>query len=75
MRTAAWLGLPWYMQETPSKFIKRYASPVTEEDGIKGVVIGILVVAENVMKPLPAFYDVALVIEEEVVMHHLSDYT
>ncbi|RXN32928.1 translation initiation factor IF-2-like protein [Labeo rohita] len=50
--------------------------PVTEEDGIKGVVIGILVVVENVMKPLPAFYnDIALVIEKEVVMRHLSDYT
>ncbi|RXN02421.1 carcinoembryonic antigen-related cell adhesion molecule 20-like [Labeo rohita] len=45
-----------------SKLIQ-FFSPVTEEDGIKGVVIGILVVAENVMKPLPAFYDVALVIE------------
>lgn len=45
-----------------------------EEDVIKGVVIGILVVVENVMEPLPAFYnDVALVIEEEVVMRHLSD--
>lgn len=41
---------------------------------IKGVVIGILVVVENVMEPLPEFYnDVALVIEEEVVMRHLSD--
>ncbi|GAA6101255.1 uncharacterized protein LOC113633890, partial [Tachysurus ichikawai] len=45
-----------------------------EEDVIKGVVIGILVVVENVMEPLPAFYnDVALVIEEEVVMRHLTD--
>ncbi len=39
---------------------------------IKGVVIGILVVVEDVMDP--AFYnDVALMIEEEVVMRHLSD--
>lgn len=31
-------------------------------------------VVENVMEPLPEFYnDVALVIEEEVVMRHLSD--
>ncbi len=36
--------------------------------------IGILVVVEDVMDPLPAFYnDVALMIEEEVVMRHLSD--
>ncbi|XP_065131505.1 uncharacterized protein [Paramisgurnus dabryanus] len=45
-----------------------------DEDVIKGMVIGILVVVENVMEPLPEFYnDVALVIEEEVVMRHLSD--
>lgn len=45
-----------------------------EDDVINGVVIGILLVVENVMDPLPAFYnEVALVIEEEVVMRHLSD--
>ncbi|RXN32640.1 sterile alpha motif domain-containing 3-like protein [Labeo rohita] len=74
MRTAALLGLPWYMRETPSKFLKICEPSDREEDEIKGVVIGILVVVENVMEPLPAFYnDVALVIEEEVVMRHLSD--
>ncbi|KAI7795713.1 hypothetical protein IRJ41_003855 [Triplophysa rosa] len=45
-----------------------------EEDVIKDVVIGILVVVENVMEPIPSFYnDVVLVIEEEVVMRHLRD--
>ncbi|XP_073689271.1 pre-mRNA splicing regulator USH1G-like [Garra rufa] len=45
-----------------------------DEDGIKGVAIGLLVVVENMMEPLPFFYnDSALVIEEEVVMCHLSD--
>ncbi|KAK2865814.1 hypothetical protein Q7C36_001870 [Tachysurus vachellii] len=74
MRTAALLGLPWYMRETPSKFMKICEPSDHEEDVIKGVVIGILVVVENVMEPLPAFYnDVALVIEEEVVMRHLTD--
>ncbi len=44
-----------------------------KDDVIKGVVIGLLVVVENLMDPLPAFYnDVALMIEEEVIMHHLS---
>ncbi|XP_059399324.1 sterile alpha motif domain-containing protein 3-like [Carassius carassius] len=74
MRTAALLGLPWYMRETPSKFMKICEPSDREEDVIKGVVIGILVVVENVIEPLPEFYnDVALVIEEEVVMRHLSD--
>ncbi|KAL1250732.1 hypothetical protein QQF64_018528 [Cirrhinus molitorella] len=42
--------------------------------GTRGVVIGILVVVENVMEPLPAFYNgVALVIEEKVLMRQLSD--
>ena len=45
-----------------------------EEEVIKGVVIGILLVVENVMEPQSAFYnDVVLVIEEEVVMRHLSE--
>ncbi|KAK2827017.1 hypothetical protein Q7C36_017943 [Tachysurus vachellii] len=74
MRTAALLGLPWYMRETPSKFMRICEPSDPEEDVIKAVVIGILVVVENVMEPLPAFYnDVALVIEEEVLMHHLTD--
>ncbi|KAK3535974.1 hypothetical protein QTP70_022852 [Hemibagrus guttatus] len=74
MRTAALLGLPWYMQENSSKFMKICEPSDCEENVIKGVVIGILVVVENVMEPLPASYnDVALVIEEEVVMRHMSE--
>ncbi|KAA0721309.1 hypothetical protein E1301_Tti022331 [Triplophysa tibetana] len=74
MRTAALLGLPWYMRETPSKFMKICEPSDREEDVIKGVVIGILVFVENVMEPLPSFYnDVALVIEEQVIMRHLTD--
>lgn len=45
-----------------------------KDDVINGVVIGILVVVENVMDPLPAFYnDVDQMIEEEVIICHLSD--
>ncbi|KAL1282052.1 hypothetical protein QQF64_000855 [Cirrhinus molitorella] len=74
MRTAALLGLLWYMRETPSKFMKICKPSDSEEDVIKGMVIGILVVVENVMEPLPVFYNgVALVIEEKVLMRQQSD--
>ncbi|CAM4575404.1 unnamed protein product [Leuciscus chuanchicus] len=74
MMTAALLGLPSYMRESPSKFMKICEPSDIEEEVIKGLVIGILLVVENVMEPQSAFYkDVVLVIEEEVVMRHLSD--
>ncbi|KAA0716598.1 hypothetical protein E1301_Tti019190 [Triplophysa tibetana] len=64
MKTAALLGLQWYMREISSKFMKICEPSDLEEDVIKGVVIGILVVVENVMEPLPALYkDVALTAE------------
>ena len=45
-----------------------------EEDVIKGMVIGVLLVVEDVKEPLPASYnDVALVIEEKIVIRHLGD--
>lgn len=45
-----------------------------EEDLIKGMVIGILLVAEDVKEPLPVSYnDVAIVIEENIVVRHLGD--
>lgn len=45
-----------------------------EEDVIKGMVIGILLVVEDVKEPLPVSYnDVAIVIEEKIVMRHLGD--
>lgn len=45
-----------------------------EEDVIKGMVIGILSVVEDVKEPLPAsYFDVALVIEERIVIRHLGD--
>ncbi len=44
------------------------------EDVIKGMVIGILLVVEDVKEPLPVSYnDVAIVIEENIVMCHLGD--
>jgi len=45
-----------------------------EEDFIKGMVIGILLVVEDVKEPLPVSYnDVAIVIEEKIVLRHLAD--
>lgn len=45
-----------------------------EEDVIKGMVIGVLLVVEDVKEPLPASYnDVALVIEERIVIRDLGD--
>lgn len=45
-----------------------------EEDVISGMIIGILLVVEDVKEPLPVSYnDVAIVIEEKIVMRHLGD--
>lgn len=43
-----------------------------EEDVIKGMVIGILLVSEDVKGPL-SYSDVAIVIEEKIVVRHLGD--
>lgn len=49
--------------------------PTDPEGGvIKGMVIGIFLVAEDVKEPLPVSYnDVAIVIEENIVVHHLGN--
>lgn len=45
-----------------------------EEVVIKGMVIGIHLVAEDVKEPLPNFYnDVAVIIEENIIVRHLGD--
>ena len=45
-----------------------------EEDVIKRMTIGILAIVEDVNEPLPVIYsDVALVIEEQVVLRNLGD--
>ena len=47
---------------------------VPGEDVIKGMWIGILLVVEDLKKPLLVSYnDVAIVIEERIVMRHLGD--
>ncbi|XP_072568811.1 uncharacterized protein [Paramormyrops kingsleyae] len=73
-RAAALQGLPWYMKENPSTLMKRCEPTDPGEDFIKGMVIGILLVVEDVKEPLPVSYnDVAIVIEEKIVMRHLGD--
>ncbi|KAK1892158.1 Cilia- and flagella-associated protein 43 [Dissostichus eleginoides] len=73
-RAAVLQGLPWYMRENPSTIMKMCEPTDPEEDVIKGMVIGILLVVEDVKEPLPASYnDVALVIEERIVIRHLGD--
>ncbi|KAI9514950.1 hypothetical protein NQZ68_028902 [Dissostichus eleginoides] len=73
-RAAVLQGLPWYMRENPSTIMKMCEPSDPEEDVIKGMVIGILLVVEDVKEPLPAsFNDVALVIEERIVIRHLGD--
>ena len=45
----------------------------SEEDAIKGIVIGLLVI-EDVKEPLPVSYnDVAIVITEKIAMRHLGN--
>ncbi|CAM4697571.1 unnamed protein product [Leuciscus chuanchicus] len=77
-RAAALQGLPWYMKENPSTLMKRceVSRKITDpgEDVIKGMVIGILLVVEDVKEPFPVSYnDVAIIIEEKIVMRHLGD--
>ncbi|KAI9514389.1 hypothetical protein NQZ68_033507 [Dissostichus eleginoides] len=73
-RVAVLQGLPWYMRENPSTIMKMCEPTDPEEDVIKGMVNGILLVVEDVKEPLPASYnDVALVIEERIVIRHLGD--
>ncbi|KAF0035377.1 hypothetical protein F2P81_013135 [Scophthalmus maximus] len=71
-RVAALQGLPWYMKENPSTLMKRCEPTDPEEDVIKGMVIGILLVSEDVKEPL-SYSDVAIVIEEKIVVRHLGD--
>ncbi|KAK1900961.1 Primase D5 [Dissostichus eleginoides] len=73
-RAAVLQGLPWYMRENPSPIMKMCEPTDPEEDVIKGMLIGILLVVEDVKEPLPASYnDVDLVIEERIVIRHLGD--
>ncbi|XP_036419953.1 uncharacterized protein LOC118803578 [Colossoma macropomum] len=73
-RAAVLQALPWYMRENPAKFMKICEPTNCEEDVIKRMTIGILAIVEDVKEPLPVIYsDVALVIEEQVVLRNLGD--
>nr|XP_054606034.1 sterile alpha motif domain-containing protein 3-like isoform X1 [Nothobranchius furzeri] len=72
-RTAVLLGLPWYMKENPFTLLKICEPTDAEDDLIKGIVVGILVL-EDVSEPLPSFFvDVAIVLEANIVIRHLRD--
>nr|XP_054586819.1 uncharacterized protein LOC129152454 [Nothobranchius furzeri]XP_054586820.1 uncharacterized protein LOC129152454 [Nothobranchius furzeri] len=73
-RTAVLLGLPWYMKENPFTLLKICEPTDAEDDLIKGIVVGILLVLEDVSEPLPSFFvDVAIVLEANIVIRHLRD--
>ncbi|XP_026119256.1 uncharacterized protein LOC113098413 [Carassius auratus] len=72
--TATLQGLPWYRKENPFTLMKRCEPTDPGEDFIKGMVIGIILVVEDVKEPLPVSYnDVAIIIEEKIFMRHLGD--
>ncbi|MED6242018.1 hypothetical protein ATANTOWER_031978 [Ataeniobius toweri] len=73
-RTAVLLGLPWCMKEKPFPLLKMCEPTDCEDDLIKGMLVGILLVLEDVSEPLPSSYqDVAIVLEANVVIRHLCD--
>ncbi|CAM4491096.1 unnamed protein product [Leuciscus chuanchicus] len=73
-RLAVLKGLPWFMRENPSQFIKICEHTDSEEEIIRGMTLGIFIVVEDVTDPIPCdSNDVALVIEEAVVLRGLGD--
>lgn len=62
------------MKETPFTLLKKCEPTDSEDDLIRGVVVGILLVLEDVNDPLPSFYyDIAIVLEANIVIRHLCD--
>uniref|UniRef100_A0A3Q0RDX7 Uncharacterized protein n=1 Tax=Amphilophus citrinellus TaxID=61819 RepID=A0A3Q0RDX7_AMPCI len=65
----------WQTITKARTFFFFFMKPTDSEEGItKGMITGILLVAEDVKEPLPVFYnDVGIVIEEKVIILHLHD--
>ncbi|XP_047201506.1 uncharacterized protein LOC124855584 [Girardinichthys multiradiatus] len=73
-RTAVLLGLPCCMKEKLFPLLKMCEPTDCEDDLIKGMLAGILLVLEDVSEPLPSSYqDVAIVLEANIVIRHLCD--
>ncbi|KAI7808603.1 hypothetical protein IRJ41_009231 [Triplophysa rosa] len=73
-RIAVLQGLPWIMRENPSQFVKICEHTDSEEEMTRGMTLGILTVVADVTDPIPcSSSDVALVIEEAVVLRGLGD--
>ncbi|XP_057210954.1 uncharacterized protein LOC130567073 [Triplophysa rosa] len=73
-REVVLLGLPHYVREQPSKFLKN-CEPLDEDDVVKGMDVGLLIVSEeNPGDLLPKeIIDVAIVLEEQIVIDDLKD--
>ncbi|GAA6076757.1 uncharacterized protein LOC101882900, partial [Tachysurus ichikawai] len=70
-RTAALEGLPVFLRENPTELFKKCKET---EDGTKGVSVGILYVMEdNTQTTTPMIQNIAVVLEEVVVLEDLPD--
>ncbi|XP_063042899.1 uncharacterized protein LOC134437337 [Engraulis encrasicolus] len=72
-RAVVLLALPYFLKEDPSNFFK-ICKPNEENEAVKGMDVGILILTENEQRPLPKeVIDVALALEEDVVLRNLKD--
>ncbi|CAM4527042.1 unnamed protein product [Leuciscus chuanchicus] len=73
-RAVVLFGFPYFLKEEPSKFIK-ICEPTDDEEVVEGMNVGLLVVTEeNTANLLPKeIIDVAVVLEEEIVLDGLKD--
>lgn len=76
-RAAALLGLPFYLKEDPSSFIRVCEADSSEEDATKEVDVGILIITEEGGSSRALLeremVDVAVVLEEKIVKCDLGD--
>ncbi|KAJ7996476.1 hypothetical protein DPEC_G00237460 [Dallia pectoralis] len=76
-REAVLRGLPYFLREDPTNFIKTCQKTTDLEEVIRGVKIGILVIVDGAGAddPMPAdIVDVAILIEEQVVIDELHTF-
>ncbi|KAK6328719.1 hypothetical protein J4Q44_G00006970 [Coregonus suidteri] len=74
-RAAALLGLPHFMKEDPSNFIKFCQASDSKEGVVTGVDVGVLIVREDGEEAvLPNnVLDVSVILEGHIVLNELSD--
>ncbi|XP_039591916.1 uncharacterized protein LOC120515213 [Polypterus senegalus] len=73
-RAVVLLGLPYFLREKSAKLVK-ICEPTPDEDIVRGMNIGLLLITEeNPASFLPQeIIDVAVVLEEQIVLHDLKD--